>query len=162
MHRALVLSADRREHAVRADEGVYGQQPEVRWGVDHDLVVVVDNRLQCVVQEPFAAELSDEAHLYASELAGGGDHVDAVDSSHDRVRGARSSGEHVDQVHPERPGLEPELTSQRELRVRIDDEHPAAALREQRRDVRCRCRLPDAALLVCHDCDHHETSLWLM
>ena len=80
----------------------------------------------------------------------------------DRVGGARSPGEHVDQVHPERAGLEPELTGQRELRVRVDDEDPAAAAREQRPDVRCRRRLPDAALLVCHDCDHHETSRWLM
>ena len=80
----------------------------------------------------------------------------------DRVRGARPAGEHVDQVHPERASLEPELTSQRELRVRVDDENPAAAAREQRADVRRRRRLPDATLLVCHHCDHHETSRWLM
>ena len=149
MHGALVLGADRREHAVGADERVDGQQPEVRRRVDHDLVVVVDDRLERVVQEPLAAELSDEAHLDASELAGGGDHVDAVDASDDRVRGARASGEHVDQVDAERARLEPELPCQRELRVGVDDEDAAAAPREQRADVRCRRCLPDAALLVC-------------
>ena len=70
----------------------------------------------------------------------------------------RAAGEHVDQVDAERAGLEPELPGQRELRVGVDDEHAAAALREQRPDVRCRRRLPDAALLVCDHCDHHETS----
>ena len=102
VHGALVLGADRREHAVGADERVDGQQPEVRRRVDHDLVVVVDDRLERVVQEPLAAELADEAHLDAGELAGGRDHVDAVDASDDRVGGSRPTGEHVDQVDAER------------------------------------------------------------
>jgi hypothetical protein len=101
-------------------------------------------------------------HLHAGELASGGDDVDAVDPADDRLLGARPAGQHIDQVHPERANLEPELTSQRELRVSVDDENAAAAVREQGADVCCRRRLPDAALLVCHDCDHHETSRWLV
>ena len=127
---SLVFGADRREHAVRADECVDGQQPEVRRRVDDDLVVVVDDRLERVVEKALAAELSDETHLDAGELGGGRDHVDAVYGSDDRVCGARAAGEHVDQVDAERASFESELSGQSELRVRVDNEDAAAAARE--------------------------------
>lgn len=62
---AFVFGADRREHAVGADQRVDRQQAEVGRRVDDDFVVFGDDRLAHVVQEPFASELADEAHLGA-------------------------------------------------------------------------------------------------
>ena len=53
------------------------------------------------MEEPLAAELADEAHLDAGELAGAGDHVDTVNVGDDRVVRERSTGEHVDEVDAE-------------------------------------------------------------
>jgi hypothetical protein len=53
-----------------------------------------------------------------------------VYTSDDRVGGAGPTGEDVDQVDAERPCFESELSGQRELRVRVDDQDAAAAARE--------------------------------
>ena len=149
---ALVLCADRGDHPVGADERVDGQEPEVRGRVDHNLVVAVEDGLERVVEEALAAELTDEAHLDAGELAGAGDHVDTVNGGDDRVVRDGAAGEHVDEVDAECTVAEPELSGERALRVGVDDQRALPPVGEEHSDVRCGRGLADAALLVCDRC----------
>jgi hypothetical protein len=81
-----------------AQKRVDGQETEVGRCVDHDVVIARENRLECIAQEPLAAELADQTHLQAGELALGRDDIDAVNIPHDCIVRKRSAGEHVDQV----------------------------------------------------------------
>jgi rhodanese-related sulfurtransferase len=58
--RRVVLGADGRDDDFGGDQGVDGEQPEVGGRVEDDVVVLGDQRLERVGQEPLAAELADE------------------------------------------------------------------------------------------------------
>jgi len=98
----------------------------------------------------------------ACQLAGAGDHVDAVNVSNDRVRHVGAAGEHVDEVHAEAADLDPELAGERKLWIGIDREHPLATACEQHADVDRGGGFAHTALLVRYGTDHHETSCRLL
>jgi hypothetical protein len=78
-----------------------------------------------------------------------------------RVLGASAAGEYVDEVHAERAFLDPKLAGERELRVGVDQQHPAASACEQHAQVGRTGRLANAALLVRDRDDHPATSFCL-
>src|SRR5688572_11497327 len=59
LHR-VVLGLDRDDDAVGGHEAVHGQQPEVRWTVDEDVVVVVGLPLDRVAQDLLAPESGEQ------------------------------------------------------------------------------------------------------
>ena len=100
------------------------------------------HQFQRIPEKPLPAKLTDQAHLDASELASSRDHVETGHTSDNRVRRGRPAREHVDEVHTDRTDLKPELTRQRELRIRVNNEHLTRLSGKEHREIRSRCRLP--------------------
>jgi hypothetical protein len=71
-----------------------------------------------------------------------------VDARDDRVLGTRPASEHVDEVDAERALLYPELSRERELRVRVHEQDPPAVAGEQHPEVGGRGGLAHPALLI--------------
>ena len=67
LHR-VVLRLDRDDHAVRGDEAVDGQQPEVRRAVDQDVVVVGHVAIDRVAQDRLATERREQLALGRCEV----------------------------------------------------------------------------------------------
>src|SRR3954451_22466956 len=86
LHR-VELRLDRDDHAVRGDEPVDGEQPEVRGAVDERVVIAVRARSHCLAKYRFATERGEQLAPGAREVDVGGRDVDpgALGGSHDLV-----------------------------------------------------------------------------
>ena len=150
LHR-VVLRLDRDDHAVRRDEPVDGEQPEVRRAVDEHVVVALDWPRDRLAQDLLAAERGEQLALGDCQVDVRRRDVDARASPSARMTSpsvARPSAstsaiELLDGVE-----VDAEAGGQIRLRVHVDAEDAAALLGERAGEVDRRRRLADAALLV--------------
>ncbi len=140
----LALHGD--DHLVGRRQRVDREQPEARRRVDADEVVVLQDRLERLLQRALAADLRRHRDLGAGEVDRGAGDVDLALA--DDLADRDVVHEHVVHRLLERVGVDALRHRQVALRVHVDAQHAMALLREGDGEVQRRRRLGDAALLV--------------
>ena len=120
--------------------------PRLGGRVDADEVVVLEDRLEGLLQRALAADHRRHRDLRAGEVDRGAGDVDLALADHLADRDLVH--EHVVHRLLERVGVDALGHRQVALRVHVDAQHPVALLRERGGEVERRRRLGHAALLV--------------
>ena len=156
-HRERVLQLDQAAHrqilALHGDDHLVGgrqrvdrQQPEARRRVDADEVVVLEDRLEGLLQRALAADHRRHRDLRAGEVDRGAGDVDLALADHLADRDLVH--EHVVHRFLERVRVDALGHRQVALRVHVDAQHAVPLLRERGGEVERRRRLGHPALLV--------------
>ncbi len=156
-HRQRVLQLDQPAHrqilALHGDDHLVGgrqrvdrQQPEAGRRVDEDEVVVLEDRLEGLLQRALAADHRRHRDLGAGEVDRRAGDVDLALADHLADRDLVH--EHVVHRLLERVGVDALGHREVALRVHVDAQHAVTLLRERDGEVERRRRLGDAALLI--------------
>ena len=156
----VVLALHRDQHRVGRAKAVQREQRQRRRAVEQDEIVVAryfgDRRAhlrerfgQRVLQAHLALGQIDELDLGAREVAVGGHEIEAAGRRCDPHLGDLSFAEqHLVDGRRERTLVDARAGGRVALGIEIDEQHTPLHRAEARREVDCRRRLADAALLV--------------